>query len=147
LKKFKFALQNLLDLRIKQLEEKQIEFGKLQFVMRTLQNQLASFEEEKASSKSNLLTLLSSKSEMDIALINANQNHILQKENDIIQKQQEIDAHQTKLEEKQREMIEAMKAKTMLEKLKEKQLNAFLKAIDEVEKKELDEIGLIRYAR
>ena len=71
----------------------------------------------------------------------------IQKENDIIQKQQEIDAHQTKLEEKQREMIEAMKAKTMLEKLKEKQLNAFLKAIDEVEKKELDEIGLIRYAR
>lgn len=147
MKKFKFALQNLLDLRIKQLEEKQIEFGKLQFIMRTLQNQLASLEEEKTSSKSNLLTLLSSKSEMDIALINANQNHILQKENDIIQKQQEIDAHQTKLEEKQREMIEAMKAKTMLEKLKEKQLNAFLKAIDEVEKKELDEIGLIRYAR
>ena len=47
MKKFKFALQNLLDLRIKQLEEKQIEFGKLQFVMRTLQNQLASLEEEK----------------------------------------------------------------------------------------------------
>ena len=84
---------------------------------------------------------------MDIALISANQRHIAQKEIDISNQEQLIANHKIKLEEKQKEMIEAMKAKTMLEKLKEKQLKAFLKALDDTEKKELDEIGLVRYAR
>ena len=44
-------------------------------------------------------------------------------------------------------MLEALKEKTMLEKLKEKQLKAFLKTVDDAEKKELDEIGLMRYSK
>lgn len=147
MKKFKFSLQNLLDLRIKQLEEKQIEFGKLQFAMRTLQNELSNLQEEYSCSKSTLLNRLTINEKMDIALISANQRHIAQKEIDISNQEQLIANHKIKLEEKQKEMIEAMKAKTMLEKLKEKQLKAFLKALDDTEKKELDEIGLVRYAR
>ena len=147
MKKFKFSLQNLLDLRIKQLEEKQIEFGKLQFVLKTMQTKLSQLEEELSSSKENLLKLLSSKASIDISLINSNQYYILQKKSDISSQNQLIEEHKIKLEEKQKEMIEANKAKTMLEKLKEKQLKAFLKAIDEIEKKELDEIGIIRFAR
>jgi stage V sporulation protein T len=49
-----------------------------------------------------------------------------------------------KVDEKQKEMIEALKEKTMLEKLKEKQYKTFLKDIEMSERKELDEIGLIR---
>ena len=80
MKKFKFSLQNLLDLRIKQLEEKQIEFGKLQFAMRTLQNELSNLQEEYSCSKSTLLNRLTINEKMDIALISANQRHIAQKE-------------------------------------------------------------------
>ena len=115
--------------------------------MKTLQNHLATLENELVSSKENLLNLVSSKGSIDIALINSNQNYIAQKETDISSQKQLIEEHKIKLEEKQAEMIEANKAKTMLEKLKEKQYKNFLKILDETEKKELDEIGLVRYAR
>ena len=147
MKKFKFSLQNLLDLRAKKLEEKQIEFGKLQFVMKTLQTQLENLQNELAASSANLESLLAAGSKISVDLINSNRRHILQKEADIVNQNRVIEEHKVKLNEKQNEMIEALKAKTMLEKLKEKQYKNFLKTLDEVERKELDEIGLVRYAR
>lgn len=147
MKKFKFSLQNLLDLRVKELEEKQIEFGKLQFVMKKLQNELADFQAELVVSKQNLEKLLSQGKDISINLIQANNRHILQKESDIMAQNKKIEEHDIQLKAKQQEMFEALKAKTMLEKLKEKQYKSFLKAVDMAERKELDEIGLMRYAR
>ena len=147
LKKFKFSLQSLLDLRAKKLEEKQIEFGQLQFVMRKLQTQLLNLKNEFEKSKVSMNSLLSSNCNMDISLINANQLHILSMKDMIMVQNQLIEEHKIKLDAKQQEMIEALKEKMMLEKLKEKQYKEFLKEIDMVERKELDEIGLMRYAR
>ena len=140
-------MQNLLDLRVKELEEKQIEFGKLQFVMKKLQNELADFQAELVVSKQNLEKLLSQGKDISINLIQANNRHILQKESDIMAQNKKIEEHDIQLKAKQQEMFEALKAKTMLEKLKEKQYKSFLKAVDMAERKELDEIGLMRYAR
>ncbi len=147
MKKFEFSLQNLLDLRTKQLEEKQIEFGKLQFIMRKLENELADFTEELLCSKHNFENLLTAVDGISVDLVNANNRHILLKENEIVEQKHKIENHKLTLEEKQREMIEALKAKTMLDKLKEKQYKTFLKELDATERKELDEIGLARYAR
>ena len=147
MKKFKFSLQNLLDLRAKKLEEKQIEFGQLQFVMKTLQTQLENLQNELVSSSKNLERLIDAGSNISVDLINSNRRYILQKEADIANQNKIIEEHKIKLDEKKNEMVEALKAKTMLEKLKEKQYKTFLKSLDAVERKELDEIGLMKYAR
>ena len=147
MKKFKFSLQSLLDLREKRLEEKQIEYGKLQFIMRTLQTELMNLQNELVNSKENLYKLLNSNANIDINIIGMNRNYLLKLEEDIVNQDKKIEKHQIKLEEKQQEMLEALKEKTMLEKLKEKQLKEFLKTIDAAERKELDEIGLMRYAK
>ena len=147
MKKFKFSLQNLLDLRAKQLEEKQIEFGKLQFVMKTLETKLNELERELKTSKENFEELISSGKKISVDFVNSNQRYTIQKEKDITKQNETIEEHKIKLEEKQQEMIEALKAKTMLEKLKEKQYKIFLKTIEEIERKELDERGLVKYTR
>ncbi|MCQ2958090.1 MAG: flagellar export protein FliJ [Candidatus Gastranaerophilales bacterium] len=147
MKKFKFSLQSLLDLREKRLEEKQIEYGKLQFIMRTLQTELMNLQNELVTSKENLCKLLNSNANIDINIIGMNRNYLLKLEEDIVNQDKKIEKHQIKLDEKQQEMLEALKEKTMLEKLKEKQLKEFLKTIDAAERKELDEIGLMRYAK
>ena len=147
MKKFKFSLQNLLDLRAKKLEEKQIEFGQLQFVMKTLQTQLENLQNELVSSSKNLEKLIDAGSNISVDLINSNRRYILQKEADIVNQNQIIQEHKIKLEEKKKELTEALKAKTMLEKLKEKQYKTFLKSLDAIERKELDEIGLMKYSR
>ena len=140
-------MQNLLDLRAKQLEEKQIEFGKLQFVMKTLETKLNELERELKTSKENFEELISSGKKISVDFVNSNQRYTIQKEKDITKQNETIEEHKIKLEEKQQEMIEALKAKTMLEKLKEKQYKIFLKTIEEIERKELDEIGLVKYTR
>ena len=147
MKKFKFSLQNLLDLRSKKLEEKQIEFGKLQFVMKTLQTQLENLQNELVLSSKNLERLIDAGSHISVDLINSNRCYILKKEADIANQNQIIEEHKIKLDEKKNEMVEALKAKTMLEKLKEKQYKSFLKTLDDAERKELDEIGLMKYVR
>jgi len=147
LKKFKFALQSLLDLRAKRLEELQIEFGKLQFIMRSLENELSNMEDNLNRSKENLAYLISNSRNIDVSLIKVNQCHIAKTIENITVQNTKIEEHKKVLEAKQAEMLEALKDKTMLEKLKEKQYKAFLKAVDDVEKKELDEIGLMRCAK
>ena len=52
---------------------------------------------------------------------------------------------ENELELKQEEVREALKAKKMLEKLKEKEYKAFLKDFEQREAKELDDIALTRY--
>ena len=140
-------MQSLLDLREKKLEEKQIEYGKLQFIMRGLQIELSNLQKELVTSKENFCTLLSTAANIDINLVNINRRYLLKLDEDIANQNKKIEEHKIKLEEKQQEMLEALKEKTMLEKLKEKQEKAFLREIDKAEKKELDEIGLTRYAR
>ena len=147
MKKFKFSLQSLLDLREKKLEEKQIEYGKLQFIMRGLQIELSNLQNELVTSKEKFCNLLGSAENIDINLVNINRRYLLKLEEDISNQNKKIDEHKIKLNEKQQEMLEALKEKTMLEKLKEKQEKAFLRTIDQAEKKELDEIGLMRYAK
>ena len=140
-------MQSLLDLREKKLEEKQIEYGKLQFIMRGLQIELSNLQKELAASKESFCNLLGTSPNIDISIVNINRRYLLKLDDDIAAQQKKIEEHKVKLEEKQQEMLEALKEKTMLEKLKEKQEKAFLNAIDKAEKKELDEIGLARYAR
>ena len=134
-------------MRAKQLEEKQIEFGKLQFVMKALMTELENLQNEVVNSKKYLENLLAAGGNISVDLIGANNQHIHQRECDIVKQIDKINAHKILLDEKQQEMIEAHKAKSMLEKLKEKQYKTFLKELDLTERKELDEIGIVKYAR
>ncbi|MDD3765961.1 MAG: flagellar export protein FliJ [Eubacteriales bacterium] len=147
MKKYKFKLQNVLDLREKELEKKQIEFGKIKFLLRSQEVELERIEYTIEASKNNLESLLSSGAIIDIDTINSNQNHIEQTH---IKKEEQIKLikeTEIALAQKNLEVVEALKAKTMLEKLKEKDYKNFLKTLEEHERKELDEIGIMKYAR
>ena len=105
LKKFKFALQSLLDLRAKKLEEKQIEFGKLQFIMRSLQTELLNLEDELLCSKNSLAHLISNNNNIEVGMISVNQRYIAKIDDDILNQQKKIEEHKVVLENKQKEML------------------------------------------
>lgn len=147
MKKFKFRLQSILDTRAKALEDRQIEFG---FIQADLQKQQAALENLQLTKKNNtqsLENLLSQGQSIDFSLINTYKNYIEKLKGDLIAQNEIISQTKIRLEEKKQEVIEALKAKTMLDKLKEKDLREFLKELDRLETQELDEIAISRHQK
>jgi flagellar export protein FliJ len=144
-KKFKFRLQSILDARAKALEDRQVEFGIIQMNLRKQLMHLENLQFSKCRTGENLEKLISQGESIDFTLINTHKNYIEKLQNDIKTQNDIIKQTEIQLEEKKQEVIEALKAKTMLDKLKEKDLEAFLKEFERLEMKELDDISISRY--
>lgn len=147
MKKFKFRLQSILDTREKALEDRQIEFG---FIQRNLQKQLMQLKNLQNTLKHNfesLENLISQGQSIDFSLINSYKNYIDKLTQDIKVQNEIIETVKMQLEAKKQEVIEALQAKTMLDKLKEKDQEEFKKEIERLETQELDDISIARYKK
>jgi len=146
-KKFKFRLQSILETREKALEDRQIEFS---LVQRNLQKQLLQLTNLQNTLKhncENLENLISQGQSIDFSLINNYKNYIDKLKKDIEEQNEIIKTVKIQLEAKKQEVIEALQAKTMLDKLKEKDLEEFKKEIDRLETQEMDDISIARYKK
>lgn len=144
MKGFKFRLQSILDLREKFFEKSQIDFAIAQnrlhqenlimanFV-RVLNETILSLEE---TLKSGIL---------DNTIIFIHQNYIIKTKEDIKKQKFIIETAEKELEEKNKLMLEALKAKKVMEKLKEKAAIEFKENIDRQEAILIDEIATCRY--
>ncbi len=147
MKKFKFRLQNVLEAREKAFEDRQLELAELQGILLTQTKHLESLYTKQDNTKKSLENLLSESETIDFLMIESHKNHIdsLSKE---IQNQHKIIVNtESEVEGKKKEVLEALKAKTMIEKLKEKDYKAFLKDFEQKQAKEIDDIALSRYGK
>ncbi|HIZ27950.1 MAG TPA: flagellar export protein FliJ [Candidatus Adamsella sp.] len=145
MKKFKFRLENVLELRTKTLEDRQLEMAAIQARLNDANNKLDSLEQSRLQAKRDLENILGAGENIEFIRVKNYQDYIAKLDDDISIQHKVIADIENELELKQEEVREALKAKKMLEKLKEKEYKAFLKDFEQREAKELDDIALTRY--
>lgn len=141
MKKFKFSLEKVLSLREFEEKQAQIELGKAQSVVNDLNEQLKFIASERlksneSRSKSSDLTFLMS--------IENYINGLDYKKEKLIE---ELAQAQIILEEKRAIVVEAIKKRKSLEKLKEKQFESYKKEYNKEEEKILDEISTSKFCK
>lgn len=141
MKKFKFSLEKVLSLREFEEKQAQIELGKAQSVVNDLNEQLKFIASERlksneSRSKSSDLTFLMS--------IENYINGLDYKKEKLIE---ELVQAQIILEEKRAIVVEAIKKRKSLEKLKEKQFESYKKEYNKEEEKILDEISSTKFCK
>ena len=138
--RFTFSLQRVLDLKVQLEEQQKIELQKLVAQSRQLQKQIKDLEdklfdiEDKAYSKKEI-------SSAEILLLAEFREHLL---HEIDKKEQELRECEERIEKKKKEVLEAIKERKKLEKLKEKAYIKFLTEEKKAEQKEIDEHASIK---
>lgn len=136
-----------MDAREKELEDKQIELGKVQAVLRQQIQELNNFYHTQKLTKENLERLISGGQQINFSIVKGHNDYIEKLLNDIEKQKELIEQTEKLIEEKKQEVTEALKAKEIMGKLKEKDYKAFLKNMEQIESKELDDIALARHNR
>ncbi len=144
MKGFKFKLQSVLDTREKKLEESQLEFAKAKHQLQIEQAKFKELIKDSEQNETELSSILAS-GQINQTLIFIYQNYSIKLKNDILIQQKKLDEGQQKLNEKNTLMLEALKAKTMIEKLKEKALKEFKADFEKKDMLQIDEIATCRH--
>jgi len=146
-KKFRFRLQSILEAREKALEDRQLELAKLLNELRLQEQRLEELYSYQHQTKKSLENLIEQGSKIDFTTIKNHYDYIDKLADDIRNQHKVIVDTEMQVEEKKQEVLEALKAKTMMEKLKEKDYKKFLDEFEAYEAKEIDEIAINRHGR
>lgn len=144
MKKFKFRMQVVLDIREKELEERQMEMAKILAALNEQKAKLQAIFHAQEKNKSNF-EKLSTSEDFDIDQIQMHQNYAVVLTRDGINQEKIIANTEKILEKKQKEVIEAHQKVEVLKKLKEKQEKEYYKEFLQAEAKELDDITSARF--
>ncbi len=90
--------------------------------------------------------MLKSGQNLDFTVTNTFRHYLIKTGEDISQQNQKIQQIEKELDEKKQAVMEALKAKTMLEKLKEKDYKAYIANLEKLDLMEIDEIANRRSA-
>ena len=144
LKKFKFRMQVVLDLREKELEEKQMEMAKivasLNAQKETLQNILIA-----QAKNTEAMEALNTSDNFDVSSAEMHRDYGMKLINDARNQERIIANTESILKVKQKEVFEAHKKVEVLKKLKEKQEKEYYKEFLQAETKEIDDITSARF--
>jgi len=144
LKKFKFRLDVVLNMRQRELEKKQQEMAEIVKVIEEQREKLQSIINEQQQTETNLEKLIDAE-EIDVTMINGHRNYSLKLVNDAKNQEGIINRAMQLLEVKKKEVQEAYKKVKILEKLKEKQEKEYMTNIEQILAKEIDDIAVTRY--
>ena len=144
MKKFKFRLQVVLDMRVNELEQRQMEAAKILAVLKKQELELQEiiYAQDRNSEELNTLFTLDV---LDIQQIEAHKAYSLKLVVDFNNKERIIANTRILLERKQVEVREANKRVEVLKKLKEKQEQEYYKSFLKAEIKEIDDITSARF--
>ena len=141
MKKFKFSLEKVLSLREFEQNQAQIELGKAQSVVNDINEQLKFIASEIVKSNE------SRANSADLNFLLSVENYV----NGLNYKKEmlleELTKAQLVLEEKRAIVVEAIKKRKSLEKLKEKQFEEYKKQYNLEEEKILDEISTSKFCK
>lgn len=144
MKKFKFRLQVVLDMRENELEQRQMEAAKILAALKKQEAELQSIidsQEQNSKQMENLYTL----DTLDVQQIEAHRVFGLKLIVDAKNKERIISNTKILFEKKQVEVREAHKKVEILKKLKEKQEQEYYKEFLDSEIKEVDDITSARF--
>ncbi|MBO5737856.1 flagellar export protein FliJ [bacterium] len=144
MKKFKFRLQTVLDMRENELEQRQMEAAKILVVLKRQEGELQEIFESQ-SLNSEQLESLYTLGTLDIQQVEAHRQYGLKLIVDAKNKERIIANTKMLLEKKQIEVREAHKKVEILKKLKEKQEQEYYKNFLDLEIKEIDDITSARF--
>jgi len=147
LKKYKFRLQTVLNIKEKVLEEKMLELSKVVEIYNKEKETLQNLEDSRTSSIKELNKMYENPEVLDIAQVNLYKNYLYKLGVDIKKQQETLERVQQLMEQKQQEVNEALKEKKIFEKLKENEEKAFYKLVEKKESIETDDIAISRYNR
>ena len=144
MKKFKFRLQVVLDMRENELEQRQMEMAKILAALRKQEGELQDIINSQNQNSEQLETLHTLDT-LDLQQIEAHKAYALKLVVDAQNKERIISNTKMLLERKQVEVREAHKKVEVLKKLKEKQEQEYYKAFLDAEVKEVDDITSARF--
>ena len=137
-------MQVVLDMREKELEEKQMEMAKILAALNTQKEKLQMILTSQEQNK-NTLEALSSSDNMDITQIEMHRDYGMKLINDAKNQERIIENTEAILRKKQQEVAEAHKNVEVLKKLKEKQEQEYYREFLQAEAKEIDDITSARF--
>lgn len=144
MKKFSFRLQAVLDMRQKELEKKQQEMASIVKKLNAQMEELE-FMKSKEVQTLNSLDSICNSSTLDLTTISSSNGYLIKLSNEVKKQLMIIENTKVILKAKQLEIAEAYKKVKVLEKLKEKQEEAYYKEYEVKLAKEIDDIATTRY--
>ncbi len=139
MRRFKFRLQSVLNIKEKKLEDERLKLGEIISTLEAQKDVLLELSDKKENLKNRLNATLEN-SILDIQFVVGHKNYLERLEQDIKTQFEIIKKTQIQLEEQQIQVNEAYKEVKVLEKLKEKQYKNFLFEYEQNQIKELDDI-------
>ena len=147
MKKYTFRLQTVLDIKANKLNEKLVELAQVQQILSTEEAKLEDLKSRKTNAYEELIQIYSLEKALDIREVCNYKGYLGKVEIEIKQQEDRIENVMFFVKQKQSEVNQALKEKKILEKLKEKEKNAFYQEFIKQEAKELDDIASTRHAR
>jgi len=137
-------MQVILDMRERELEERQMEMAKILSVLSEQKEKLQNIINAQETNKTELETLCTSE-EMDLLQIESHRGYGLKLVTDANNQQRIIANTESILKVKQKEVLEAHQKVEILKKLKEKQEKEYYQEFLKAEAKEIDDITSARF--
>ena len=144
MKKFKFRLQVVLDMRKNELEQRRIEAAKILAILKTQEAKLTEIKQSQERNSKELDGLYN-QDLLDIQQVEGHRDFGIKLTIDTVNQERIIANTKAILEKKQIEVQEAHKKVEILQKLKEKQEQEYYKAFLDAEAKEIDDITSARF--
>lgn len=145
MKKFKFRLQTVLELKTRALDEKSLEIAQITSQMNKEIEEKQNIELTHRNIISDLESEYVSNKQMDINLIRIKNDYLETLQTKAKNQEAKIKIIEKHLAEKRKELEAILKEKKVLEKLKEKQEEAHYKEIEYQQQQEMEDISSGRY--
>lgn len=147
MKKYTFRLQTVLDIKANKLNEKLVELAQIQQILSAEESKLEDLKSRKTNAYEELIQIYSLEKTLDIQEVCNYKGFLGKIEIEIKQQEDRIENVMFFVKQKQAEVNQALKEKKILEKLKEKEKNAYYQEFIKQEAKELDDLASTRYTR
>lgn len=142
---FKFKLESVLEYKKKIEEEEQRELARLKEILRQEQERLEHLKMTKVEEMKELVEK-SSQGLLNVAEIQMYHSHLKRLDKEIASQEITVQRATIDVEEQRQKLIRASQDKKTYEKLKEKHKAVFELALEEEERKFIDELATMRYA-
>ncbi len=143
--KFRYAMQNILDIKIKLEDQSKQEFSAARAALDEEEERLSALFDRKRTYEEREKSLL--EGTLNIREIDENKTAILCMENFIIDQRERVELAERNLEKAREKMTGAMKERKTHESLKEKAFEQFLTEEKRQEGKEIDELTSYTYGQ
>ncbi len=143
--RFRYRLQNILNIKLKMEEQAKQEFSAARMALDEEEEKLSALRDRKRSYEERARTLLSGS--LNVRNIEENKNAILAMDGFISAQQAEVDRAARQLEAARENMKVAMQERKTQEKLREKAFDAFMLEENRAESKVIDELTSYTYGQ